>query len=94
MDTESASWERRTFIKRMSDGKLYLGDIDHYDPWTYDPYRAADISTYLYEKDAWNGFSSPDYELVEYELVAFPSGRTAKDLYRNGEVIGEDEEES
>jgi hypothetical protein len=52
------------------------------------PIDACNKNGYQYERDARDGCLVSD-ELVEYEIIYRPTGRTGKDLFINGERIDE-----
>lgn len=88
-------------VLRRPDGRFFRHGIDAPDTWEYNPLNAANQDNYMYLRDAsplyMNNSVQPvvdprakDFEgceLVEYRVVAIPTGRTEKDLFRDGERI-------
>ncbi len=69
---------------RDKESGLYHATTGERDYLTADPTEAMDRSALLFERDAnpWGDKA----ELVEFTMIARPTGRTSKDLYKDGKL--------
>lgn len=85
-------------VLRRPDGRFFRHGCDAPDTWEHNPLDAADMENCLHLRDAnplymnnsvlpvVNGRATEfvGCELIEYRIVAIPTGRTERDLFKDG----------
>lgn len=72
----------KKIVLRYPDGCFLSWNGEHWGK-THNVHYAADKGAFLYEKDA-NPDKAEGAELVEFEITYTATGRTSKDLYKDG----------
>lgn len=80
---------QRMCVQRKKDGRYLSYGYDSSDQWVSNPLYASDVKGFARLRDVMpypHKGENDEYEIVEFEVCAYPTGRVTKDLFENGEA--------